>query len=153
MLWGASWRPAAGAAGLSQEQLAELTTYSRSTIANAEAGRQRVSPQFWARCDAALGTGTALARGREEISGMTRRGEVETAAAARQDRMATGRAAGSGTPGAATTLEVLPGTGQLESLRVRLDGALGEGTVTGAVLDAWAGSGRARAGDSLAAAR
>ena len=51
------------AAGLSQHRLALLVEYSRSTIANVETGRQHVPRGFWVRCDEALGTGTALARG------------------------------------------------------------------------------------------
>jgi DNA-binding XRE family transcriptional regulator len=51
------------AAGLSQEQLAPLSGHSRSTVANAETGRQRAPRDFWKLCDAALVTGTtALAR-------------------------------------------------------------------------------------------
>jgi transcriptional regulator with XRE-family HTH domain len=61
------------AAGLNQEQLATATGYSRSTIANAETGRQHVQRPFWVRCDAALGTGTALTRGYDDIAALTRR--------------------------------------------------------------------------------
>ncbi len=42
------------AAGLSQEQLAPLSGYSQSTVANSEIGRQRVPRGFWRRCDDAL---------------------------------------------------------------------------------------------------
>jgi transcriptional regulator with XRE-family HTH domain len=35
------------AAGYTQAQFAELTGYSRSTIANVETGRQHVSRDFW----------------------------------------------------------------------------------------------------------
>ncbi len=78
------------AAGLSQEQLAPLSGYSRSTIANAETGRQRVPRGFWRRCDDALGTGTALVRGFDEVEAMARRGHVQAAAAARQARVVVG---------------------------------------------------------------
>ena len=37
------------AAGYTQAELAELTEYSRSTIANVETGRQYVSRDFWER--------------------------------------------------------------------------------------------------------
>ncbi len=55
------------AAGLNQERLAALADYSRSTIANVETGRQRVGADFWARCDAVLGTADALRRGFGEV--------------------------------------------------------------------------------------
>ena len=51
------------AAGFSQHQLAGLAGYSRSTIANAETGRQHVPRQFWQNCDKILGTATALSQG------------------------------------------------------------------------------------------
>lgn len=41
------------AAGLSQEQLAGLAAYSRSTVANVETGRQHVGREFWVQCDRA----------------------------------------------------------------------------------------------------
>src|SRR5690349_13925293 len=49
-------------AGMTQEQLAPLTLYARSTIANVEIGRQHVGRSFWARCDAALGADGALVK-------------------------------------------------------------------------------------------
>ena len=55
------------AVGLSQERLAALADYSRSTIANVETGRQRVGADFWARCDDVLGTAGALRRGFGEV--------------------------------------------------------------------------------------
>jgi hypothetical protein len=58
--WGGLGRQLAAsrrASGLSQARLALLAEYSRSTVANAETGRQHVPREFWAACDAALGTG------------------------------------------------------------------------------------------------
>jgi transcriptional regulator with XRE-family HTH domain len=55
------------AAGLSQERLARLADYSRSTVANVETGRQRVGADFWARCDDVLGTVDALRRAFGEV--------------------------------------------------------------------------------------
>ena len=78
------------AAGLSQERLAPLSGYSRSTVANAETGRQRVPRDFWERCDGALGTGSALARGFDELAAMRRQEHLREAAAARQARLVLG---------------------------------------------------------------
>jgi hypothetical protein len=55
------------AAGCTQAQLARLTEYSRSTIANVETGRQRVPRSFWERADAALRTGGILATAHDEL--------------------------------------------------------------------------------------
>jgi transcriptional regulator with XRE-family HTH domain len=49
------------AAGYTQARLAQLTEYSRSTIANVETGRQRVPRDFWERADRVLQTGGVLA--------------------------------------------------------------------------------------------
>jgi len=69
------------AAGYSQARLAELTDYSRSTIANVETGRQHAPRAFWERADGALRTGGVLASAHDDI-------EVS----ARQQRQATARA-------------------------------------------------------------
>ncbi|KJE21109.1 Helix-turn-helix domain [Frankia torreyi] len=47
-------------ADLTQQELAHRVSYSRSTIANTESGRQCPPRSFWADADAALGTGGAL---------------------------------------------------------------------------------------------
>lgn len=49
------------AAGYTQNSLAPLTLYGRSTVANVELGRQSVGRDFWVRCDQILDTGGALA--------------------------------------------------------------------------------------------
>lgn len=54
------------AGGYTQAQFAELTEYSRSTIANVETGRQHVSRDFWERADRILRTGGVLATGYDE---------------------------------------------------------------------------------------
>ena len=140
--WGALGRQLAAsrrAAGLSQARLALLAEYSRSTVANAETGRQHVPREFWARCDIALGTGTALMRGYDEVAAATRRRELQAASAARRARTITGPAGADVTrdAGAGNLLGAAPGPDQLESLRLRLGGALGEGAVSAASLDAW----------------
>ncbi|WP_309232008.1 helix-turn-helix domain-containing protein [Micromonospora tarensis] len=48
-------------AGYTQETLAPLTHYVRSTIANVERGRQSIGRDFWVRCDEILQTGGVLA--------------------------------------------------------------------------------------------
>ena len=69
------------AAGCTQGQLARLTEYSRSTIANVETGRQHVPRSFWERADAALRTGGTLATAHDELEAAARR---DLRAAARQ---------------------------------------------------------------------
>ena len=67
------------AAGCSQARLAQLTGYSRSTIANVETGRQHVPRKFWERADAALRTGGTLATGYDELEA-AQRNELRAAA-------------------------------------------------------------------------
>jgi len=76
------------AAGYSQARLAQLTGYSRSTIANVETGRQHVPRNFWERADAALRTGGTLATACDELEAAARR---DLRAAAR--RVSTARQA------------------------------------------------------------
>jgi len=61
------------AAGYTQARFAELTEYSRSTIANVETGRQHVSRDFWERADRVLRTGGVLATGYDEAETAARR--------------------------------------------------------------------------------
>jgi DNA-binding XRE family transcriptional regulator len=58
-------------AGLTQETLAPHTLYGRSTIANVEAGRQRINRAFWQKCDDTLNTGGALAASYDRITRWT----------------------------------------------------------------------------------
>jgi DNA-binding XRE family transcriptional regulator len=129
------------AAGLNQEELAGLAGYSRSTIANAETGRQHVPRGFWARCDAALDTGTALARGHDQVAAAGRRGHAQAAAGAQQARAILGAAARPADPLAARSGPVVLADAleqdHIESLRRRLDGALSNRALSGASLDAW----------------
>src|SRR3984893_2504829 len=67
------------AARLSQAQLAELTEFSRSTVANVETGRQHVPRTFWERADQALRTGGVLANAHDEIEAAASR-DLRTAA-------------------------------------------------------------------------
>src|ERR1017187_8703329 len=115
------------AAGLSQEQLAPLSGHSRSTVANAETGRQRAPRDFWKLCDAALGTGTALTRGYDDVQAMQRRSHVQEAAVAQQDRVVTGVPVAAGAPAPAQVGDrpgYPTGLAGIESLRLSLDGTL-----------------------------
>src|SRR6266498_5862728 len=67
----AALRKAAGYS--SQHDLAPLTFYGRSTIANVETGRQHAGRAFWQRCDEVLGTGGVLTAGYDEIEAMVAR--------------------------------------------------------------------------------
>lgn len=57
-------------AGLTQHEFAPMTSYGRSTVANAESGHQRVARIFWVRCDDLLRTGGRLVRRFDEIAAM-----------------------------------------------------------------------------------
>lgn len=67
------------AAGYSQHQLAPLTLYARSTVANVEIGRQYVPRTFWQRCDDTLNTGGALTRDYDELQALIRRQHAKSA--------------------------------------------------------------------------
>lgn len=78
------------AAELSQEQLAALADYSRSTVANVETGRQHVDRDFWAQCDRVLRTGDALRRGYREVEAAARSERAQAVALARYDSLSAG---------------------------------------------------------------
>ncbi|WP_165956761.1 helix-turn-helix domain-containing protein [Kribbella antibiotica] len=78
------------AVGYSQEALAPLTGYARSTVANVEVGRQSVPRDFWERCDEVLGTGPELAAQYDELEQRVTAERAQAARAAqarRQDRI------------------------------------------------------------------
>jgi DNA-binding XRE family transcriptional regulator len=129
------------ATGLSQDQLAPLAGYSRSTVANVETGRQHVPRDFWKNCDEALNTGNALAHGFDEVEALTRRAHEHAEAIAKQGTAAAlvlsqapallagpdfGHAGG-----------VPPGWQRIELLRQGLSGVLSEGALSEASLDEW----------------
>ena len=129
------------AAGVSQHRLASLVEYSRSTIANAETGRQHVPRDFWERCDTALGTGTALARGYDEVAAAQRRRHIGDAAAAQHARVIIGASiqadAAETVEARSGGLQVAPiGLHQVESIRQRLISVLTE-DATPADPDTW----------------
>jgi tetratricopeptide (TPR) repeat protein len=70
------------AAGYSQHELAPLTAYGRSTVANVETGRQHVPRAFWQRCDEVLATDGALTTAYDELQALVtqhRRAEARLA--------------------------------------------------------------------------
>lgn len=77
------------AAGLNQHQLAPLTNYVRSTVANVEVGRQNVTRDFWQRSDELLHANGALLQGYDQLQALVAR--QRWAAAQREARqMAVG---------------------------------------------------------------
>src|SRR5260370_31164505 len=74
------------AAGHTQASLARLVGYSRSTVANAEAG-QGAARHFWEMCDEVLG-GAGLLELFDEIRALHRRHRQEAAEAVRRRREA-----------------------------------------------------------------
>jgi tetratricopeptide (TPR) repeat protein len=126
------------AAGLSQHGLAALADYSRSTIANVETGRQHVPRRFWQSCDSALGTGTALARGYDDVIAVTRGRLVHDAAATQRSRiLAHENHAGPVSSPAAPSEDGQPALDGLELVRLRLTAALEEGALSEETLEAW----------------
>jgi DNA-binding XRE family transcriptional regulator len=80
-------------AGLTQEDLAALMAFSRSTVSVAEIGHQPQSREFWAACDKALDTGGVLAAGCDQIHAVRQAEERAAARAAQQTREARALAA------------------------------------------------------------
>ncbi len=74
---------ARAAADLIQHQLAGRVSYSRSTVANAETGRQIPPRSFWAKCDEVLDTGRSLAEGYDHVMALIKQQRTDAAAAAR----------------------------------------------------------------------
>ena len=77
-------------AGLTQEALAALISFSRSTVSMAEVAieGQRQGREFWQACDKALETGGVLAAGAEQIRRARKARERATARAAQEAREA-----------------------------------------------------------------
>ncbi|MGH3882702.1 MAG: helix-turn-helix domain-containing protein [Pseudonocardiaceae bacterium] len=74
------------AANLTQADLARLTGYSRSTVANIEAGYQLASPGFCRKCDDVLSTGGVLHTAHDELEELRRESHRRAAALAQNDR-------------------------------------------------------------------
>jgi len=77
-------------AGLTQQELAALISFSRSTLSTAEAATdgQRQGPEFWQACDRALKTRGVLIAGAEQIRQARKAAERATARAAQEAREA-----------------------------------------------------------------
>jgi DNA-binding XRE family transcriptional regulator len=60
------------AAGYTQEALAPLVHYTRSTVANVETGRQHVNREFWINCDRLLATGGLLVHRYDQLRAAAR---------------------------------------------------------------------------------
>ncbi|MEU5725031.1 helix-turn-helix transcriptional regulator [Micromonospora sp. NPDC047738] len=69
------------AAGYTQHSLAPKTISARSTIANAETGRQRPDRTFWERCDEVLQTGGILATSYDRVVALQRNYQRKSAIA------------------------------------------------------------------------
>ena len=101
------------AAGHSQAQLARLTEYSRSTIANVETGRQHVPRNFWERADAALRTGGVLASAHDQVEAAAR---DKLRAAARYASTSRRARTGQQRPGSALNVAAPEPTGSILAL-------------------------------------
>jgi predicted kinase/transcriptional regulator with XRE-family HTH domain len=86
-LLGAALAAARDAAGLSQAELARIVSYSRSTVANVEAGRQNAAPEFWADSDNATNADGRLTKAAEHLVELITAAERERCAAERQARL------------------------------------------------------------------
>ena len=75
-----------GAASLTQADLARLIDYSRSTVANIEAGYQIANPRFCRKCDEVLSTGGALRAAYNELEELQRAAHLKAALWAEGDR-------------------------------------------------------------------
>ena len=75
-----------GAANVTQVELAGLTLFSRSTVANVEAGYQPASPKFWRKCDEVLATGGTLRAAYDDLEDLNREVHRTAATAANDER-------------------------------------------------------------------
>lgn len=76
------------AAGMTQQKLAQIVGYSRSTVANVESGRQQIDRSFWEQCDSALRADGLLTSGCDEVQEMLRQLSRQQAEAAQRARLA-----------------------------------------------------------------
>jgi transcriptional regulator with XRE-family HTH domain len=79
--------------GLTQENLASLTDFSRSTVSLAEIGRQPHAREFWQACDRALSTGDALTSGFGQTEAVREAQQQAAARVAQETREARALAA------------------------------------------------------------
>ena len=122
------------AAGYSQHGLADQLSYSRSTLANVEVGRQNAPWGFWRRCDELLNSDGAIVRGYQELLTLVRQdGETQAREAVlhRQQVAVTGDGYGpaSLTPAARAALHDIRrsrGSGQSSQLFAAMDYVRGD---------------------------
>lgn len=98
------------AANYTQADLASRIGYSRSTVANVEAGHQPASRSFCKQCDRVLDTGGALGAAYDDIEGIVRARHRATAASAQRQRTAHFEQSGpvaEGNAGSAEVAEVI----------------------------------------------
>jgi transcriptional regulator with XRE-family HTH domain len=106
-------------AGLTQQDLAALTGFSRTTVSLAEIGRQSPAREFWAACDVALSTGGLLTTGFDQIEAARAAGQRAAARAAQEAREARALAEfeaaqrSSGASAGVTGIQGCPHCGQL----------------------------------------
>ena len=74
------------AASLTQSDLAAMTSFSRSTVANVEAGYQSAGPKFWRKCDEVLETGGTLRAAYDDLEDLNRDVHRMAAVAADHER-------------------------------------------------------------------
>jgi transcriptional regulator with XRE-family HTH domain len=79
-------------AGLTQDGLAALAGFSRTTVSMAELGRA-CAREFWEACDKALDTGGALTRGADQLDAVRDAEQRAAARAAQEAREAQALAA------------------------------------------------------------
>lgn len=77
-----------GAANLTQAELGGLVGYSRSSVANIEAGYQPASPGFCRKCDEVLSSDGALRAALDEMEELVRELHRQAAVSAQHDRRA-----------------------------------------------------------------
>jgi transcriptional regulator with XRE-family HTH domain len=104
-------------AGLTQEGLAALAGFARTTLSMAEIGRQSQAREFWQACDKALDSGGVLAAGADQIHAVRdaeQRAAALAAQEAREARALTALAAAQGHSGVragVTALQACPHCG------------------------------------------
>lgn len=93
-------------AGLNQAQLAARVSYSRSTVANTETGRQRAPIDFWHRCDQTLGANGELVAACQATTRLTHHRERDAYALVGQARWGGGEVCGPSWTGTAQDHEL-----------------------------------------------
>jgi tetratricopeptide (TPR) repeat protein len=120
------------AAGHTQQTLGPLVFAGRSTIANVEAGRQRVRREFWKRCDELLHSGGALTADYDRLAGSEHRELARLPDANPKPEKTPAYAEDRPDPGPVSVLAA-----QADVVRHRIDRALGRSEVSASSLDDW----------------